>query len=113
MAPSRRNPSISRSRSRRSDKRVNSTIGSGPPAREARRSGKRRGGEEGRSRWAPDHLKKKKDDRIVRDSRALPSALQCRTVAVSSSGLYVTAEPARRRDAEYLLYRSHHTLATN
>src|SRR5256885_7103848 len=26
------------------------------------RSGERRGGEEGRSRWAPDHLKKKKKD---------------------------------------------------
>src|SRR5256885_15469096 len=26
------------------------------------RSGERRGGEEGRSRWAPDYLKKKKDD---------------------------------------------------
>src|SRR2546422_11748475 len=28
----------------------------------AGRSGKRRGGEEGRSRWGPDHLKKKKSE---------------------------------------------------
>src|SRR2546430_17517885 len=42
------------------------TLDSAGERMKAGRSGERRVGEEGRSRWAPDHLKKKKKDKVER-----------------------------------------------
>src|SRR3989337_3795630 len=45
------------------------------PRRLAFRSGERRGGEEGRSRWSPDHLKKKKKKKPKQGGLQLPTEL--------------------------------------
>src|SRR5256886_14212054 len=42
-----------------------------PPPPSPRRSEEGRVGEEGRSRWAPDHLKKKKKETVESDSHAM------------------------------------------
>src|SRR5260370_13535755 len=55
-AASRTHSASSRSRDWRASQRLLGSVAS----RSGLRSEERRGGEEGRSRWAPDHLKKKK-----------------------------------------------------